>query len=406
MIFPECGSFALQRLEKPLASTTPPLKISTPELMNHIRRVIKETETPSWLNSVPTNFGEASAGTIKADEWRNLSTVYLPIALISFWTDPQLVRPETAVKFQRILDHTMLLVSAVCLICMRTMTKARCEAYLACMSTYVKDLKEVLPHFNHRPYHHLLLHLPHFVQLFGPVRSWWCFPFERVIGQIQRLLSNHHLGQMESTLLHSFLRAGNFKRWWSRPDCPGIIKECKSIFDKIFVPNRPDDSEFGDVCDLEDTTSGSEYKIPQDLVPLLQTEDRVFMRARFKMDHIIYSRSSTHVGNSLILFYPNGNRLLAPVPGVIKYIYRRRDSSKWYFAVQRQLPAPEGIPDPFAKYPHFPASLYSTQVSSALEKVQVPWIFSHYARWKYTHNLTVVLSLSRVSMFLLIYFVY
>ena len=50
--------------------------------MQRIRSVIKETMVPSWVNSVPCNYGDASAGVLKADEWRNLGTIYFPIALI------------------------------------------------------------------------------------------------------------------------------------------------------------------------------------------------------------------------------------------------------------------------------------------------------------------------------------
>ncbi|KIJ65075.1 hypothetical protein HYDPIDRAFT_50134, partial [Hydnomerulius pinastri MD-312] len=53
------------------------------EILERIRDVIRDTSTPSWFGSVPSNFGDASAGTIKADEWRSLITVYVPIALIS-----------------------------------------------------------------------------------------------------------------------------------------------------------------------------------------------------------------------------------------------------------------------------------------------------------------------------------
>jgi hypothetical protein len=53
--------------------------------IKHIQQVIKEIVTPSWINSVPANYGENSAGTVKADEWCILSMVYLPIALVTLW---------------------------------------------------------------------------------------------------------------------------------------------------------------------------------------------------------------------------------------------------------------------------------------------------------------------------------
>ena len=59
--------------------------VTPPEVMKCIRDVIQDTTTPSWVNSVPRNFGEAAAGTLKADEWHTMATIYLPIALISLW---------------------------------------------------------------------------------------------------------------------------------------------------------------------------------------------------------------------------------------------------------------------------------------------------------------------------------
>ena len=52
-----------------LCPNEPPPQISTPEVMNRIREVIRDMATPSWLSSVPHNFGDAAAGTLKADEW-------------------------------------------------------------------------------------------------------------------------------------------------------------------------------------------------------------------------------------------------------------------------------------------------------------------------------------------------
>ena len=40
---------------------------------------------PSWVGSVPQNFGDAVVGTLKADELWTLGTIHLPLALISVW---------------------------------------------------------------------------------------------------------------------------------------------------------------------------------------------------------------------------------------------------------------------------------------------------------------------------------
>jgi hypothetical protein len=172
------------------------IKIATPATMQCIKDVIWNTTVPSWLNSVPYNYGEAKAGTMKADEWRNLSTIFLPLALISMWgINSQHPSNDNAIKLRQILDHTMLLVSAISLACMCTMTRARSDAYIQCMIEYLNQLPLLHPEATFKPNHHMLMHLPFFFQLFGPARCWWTFPFERLIGQIQRLLSNHKMGE-------------------------------------------------------------------------------------------------------------------------------------------------------------------------------------------------------------------
>jgi len=155
-----------------------------------------DMDTPSWLPSVPHNFGQAAAGTLKADEWRTMTTVYLPVALISAWGDGS---PHPSVQeaayFRSILDHTMNLVCAVSLVCMRTMTTTRMELYRIFITSWVSKLKIFHPEAKDRVNFHMAIHIYDFLKLFGPVRSWWCFPFERLIGQLQRLPHNHKFGK-------------------------------------------------------------------------------------------------------------------------------------------------------------------------------------------------------------------
>jgi hypothetical protein len=90
----------------------------------------------------------------------------------------------------------MALFSAVRLVCMRIMTRSRMMSYRDYMATYIRDLREIHPHIlEHRTIHHMSLHIYDFLELFGPVRSWWCFPFERLIGMLQRQLHNHKFGE-------------------------------------------------------------------------------------------------------------------------------------------------------------------------------------------------------------------
>jgi hypothetical protein len=164
--------------------------------MMRIRQVIGEMATPSWLSSVPRNFGDSAAGSLKADEWRTMTTIYLPIALISIWGQgtPH-ASPAIAESLRKALDHSMALVSAVSLACLRTTTPDRMTAYRENILTWIANLQVIHPTAEHRVNEHMAVHIFDFLKLFGPVHSWWCFPFERLIGQLQRLPNNHKFGQ-------------------------------------------------------------------------------------------------------------------------------------------------------------------------------------------------------------------
>jgi hypothetical protein len=59
---------------------SPIVKVATPAVMEQIHDVIRDMATPSWVQSVPYNFSDPGAGTLKADEWWTMITIYLPMA--------------------------------------------------------------------------------------------------------------------------------------------------------------------------------------------------------------------------------------------------------------------------------------------------------------------------------------
>lgn len=205
---------------------------------------------------------------------------------------------------------------------------------------------------------------------------------------------------MESTLLHSFLRAAKLKRWFNDPSCPPVIREIKLLFDRIYATKTPDDNHVASTDELDDVDrrEGSFIgsSVPTDLRPLLtKITNKVHLQARFKHDGIIYATSKTHQGNSQIHFYPNGDTSARPIPGCIKFIFGEGANESLAIGIQRLLPF-DGHNDPFAIYPHFPAQLYSTCLSDEIERIHPDWIFCHFAMWHQTADQAVVLSLSRV----------
>ncbi len=200
----------------------------------------------------------------------------------------------------------------------------------------------------------------------------------------------HELGQLESTMFSAFTRATSLRKWIARPDCPQFLRECQAVFNKTFGggrlnPNLSDD----------DLPQSAFAPTPRELQHLI-SDNSVALRARHHYDDVIFSRASTHVGNSLILFYPTGDSAGDPIPGTIEFIIVKH-SKEVVYAVRTQMPASANTPDPFRFYPHFPAKVYSPNLSPQLTLVQPSSVLSHYARWKMDENRVVVLTLARVS---------
>ena len=191
-------------------------------------------------------------------------------------------------------------------------------------------------------------------------------------------------------MFSAFARSAKLKQWIARPDCPAFLKECKRYFDKAFSTLPEDSNRVGD---------SAFSAIPAELRDIIPAGLKVAVRARHLHDGVVFSCSKTHVGNSLIMYYPNGNRSNPPIPAEIENIVVGTDQ-RYTYVVRRQLPAPPGTVDPFASYLHFPAKIFSSKISNVLEAVSPDWVMTHYAQWKLDDDRVIVLDLSRVSKFL------
>lgn len=188
-----------QRRNMPLQvdpNDAPPVQLVTQKTMDLIRAVIKETTRPSWMNAVPEKFGEAKTGTLKADEWRNYTTILLPIALTILWGEGSKHDNEESLEYAyALLENTMELVQAITLACYRSTSSYRSKAIGLHLQEYLSNVRVLFPGEDPSTNQHMSLHLPSFIEDFGPVHSWWTFPFERLIGILQRLPTNNIFGK-------------------------------------------------------------------------------------------------------------------------------------------------------------------------------------------------------------------
>ncbi|KAJ6586081.1 hypothetical protein B0H19DRAFT_927263 [Mycena capillaripes] len=79
------------------------------------------------------------------------------------------------------------------------MNKDRATSYRTFLKEWLDKLHSLYPHTKYqnqkkRPNLHAAFHIYDFLLWFGPVISWWSFPFERLIGVLQRINTNDHIG--------------------------------------------------------------------------------------------------------------------------------------------------------------------------------------------------------------------
>lgn len=150
--------------------------------------------TPSWVDTVPSRFGHASAGSVKAAQWKILFSIYIPVAALSLWC-PRVPGSEAdADEHQKLLDCIMHLTCICVLVGKQDMTRRDAQTYLASLKSHVDLLRELFPGWI-LPSHHLAFHIYDGLLEFGSARNWWTFPYERLIGQLQKLMHNHKHGE-------------------------------------------------------------------------------------------------------------------------------------------------------------------------------------------------------------------
>jgi hypothetical protein len=197
-------------------------------------------------------------------------------------------------------------------------------------------------------------------------------------------------------MLRGFMQRAGLRRWLSRSKSPQLIQEVHALLDHSY--GIDDDLHNRELAQADAERATSRFEIaPLELRPLLRANS-VRLRARLRVDGIVYARASTHVGNSLVMYYANSDRTVKPVPGLIEYIYD--DGSSTRFAVRRYIEASLHGPDPFAQWADFPARMYSTDLGS-LEAVDVEFVVSHFAQYVFDDELQVVLDLNPVSFYLI-----
>ncbi|KAJ7073709.1 hypothetical protein C8F01DRAFT_970743, partial [Mycena amicta] len=174
-------------------------------------------------------------------------------------------------------------------------------------------------------------------------------------------------GEHEATIIQSWTRGANLRRWLTRIDCPPFIREFARIFEFSLGTN-----------------------LGQKLTPetgILRSAEH----AHFTYAGTSYSRTSTHPGNAIIKYCISTSN--EPLVGSIQKITVGLDTVS--FTVERQDLLPRGKNDPFAPFPHIPATTYSSKLSGITDEIHPSAILGHCARFDFSDERAVFLFLSR-----------
>lgn len=159
-----------------------PSFITTEELVS-IQADIAKTVLPSWVTKVGRHFGEKANGKLKAAEWRSLMSIYLPISLLRLWSNSS----RHTLHLKALLSLSII----VNIVTSRRISKTTIDFYDSTIQYYLHLISTLGSGDFMVITHHLALHLSKFMRSHGPCRSHWAFPFERLIGTLQKLPHNY-----------------------------------------------------------------------------------------------------------------------------------------------------------------------------------------------------------------------
>ncbi|KAE9384483.1 hypothetical protein BT96DRAFT_1008037 [Gymnopus androsaceus JB14] len=253
---------------------------------------------------------------------------------------------------------------------------------------------------------------------FSGVQHWWLFPFENLIGKLQRIPHNHKPGEREHTMLEYFWKSAFFRQWLMRPDSPPLLQYCLELLDKayhFYKPNeRPEDSaNEDDKNEVEDpsdddadalqgtwNSSGPEATrlggpTPPALTALLGTDNiDCFGHIPAAKGHYTIPRARG-IGNSYVCFQPDIDLPDGKwAAGQIQHIFKDREGGPMKVAIRHSMQS--GLADPFASFwdDGFEAKLVSSEFSEDIEIIDASNIIAHTARWSISAESVVVLNLS------------
>jgi hypothetical protein len=163
-------------------------------LQTEIATVIR----PPYCQGPPSNLGNPGHGKLKADQWKTCMEFDLPIFIAQNWareTSAAGQDPEITARRDKVYENIMQLAVAIRWGTSYKTSAQHSQKFEENLVLYLRSLLILYPDIKFRPNHHASLHIGPLLAQFGPVHGWWMFPFERIIGLLQKINTNNKMGK-------------------------------------------------------------------------------------------------------------------------------------------------------------------------------------------------------------------
>ncbi|KAF8833751.1 hypothetical protein BDN67DRAFT_1017217 [Paxillus ammoniavirescens] len=239
------------------------------------------------------------------------------------------------------------------------------------------------------------------------------FPFERVIGSLQKTNTNHKIGQLEQTMLGAFCAAARVKVLLQHPNAPKVVRDASNML-KVCCSASDDGTLAADISvfhmltqtDETNWTINGDAKVEE--APALvkralvaagiegHLDDQLDMFSRCMVSGIKYGTQEATRTNCNIFFDESGGRLM---PGVIEYIFAIRPANgkpKYFVVTRRNLPVPNLMTDLFKAYKDFGAGLWKDEHATELDIISLTeGTFCHAISMPWLDGILVMKPLNR-----------
>lgn len=165
------------------------------EHFDAVEQIVSKIKSPHDVGRLPLKISSSFSG-FTADQWRNWVNIYSVVSLKS------IIHPDH-------LRCWLLFVRACNMLCTRIITTDAINAAHCYLVEFCRQYTCLYGEENCTPNMHLHLHLKECLLDYGPVQSFWCFPFERFNGVMGKYHTNNNI--IEVQIMEKFLSEQQIK---------------------------------------------------------------------------------------------------------------------------------------------------------------------------------------------------